>query len=1411
MSTSLSTSDNIVPEDINTEIIQRINTVEESMPLTLQKEFITQNNIKDVFINMINGYSYEHILSNNNDPTLTSSKKGFIYEAIANMCIITKQSPIQFKKFTLDNFNNLPSLSPCENFKVFLENSIHNSGGSSDLTLIDNNEKFIPSSTKYRDNITPQDLQLNQIVTKIKEIKGMGYNDYQLFAVVKDKQPLLNHRHMCSGNVHKCAFDKVVNDKLLFDQKDVKVWFQSLQRIFSGMEYEDAIEKCNKEYLNTERQSLKLRLHQKLFELKFLRNYNADKRTHLLNHKMRSGKSIALLNICSILLSKYSMKKILIMTSVPDTIDSFINALECFIPFKNINYDTQKNFLSIDQSFEGIVFCSVQYLKHDKNSKKQKQQKLVELDFDCMIFDESHHGSSNSNTRNKIIEQEELEIDELNKLTKDKLVIFSSGTGDKTKLYYDIPQSCVYYWNITDESHMKNINIAESVQHMTKKHGACFNELLEDDTLDKDYSKYPAQVLIKSNYSERMVELIRIYNSKHPDNESGIDWSSVFALKTDSNTDYVEEFEICQTDYGKEMLVTLLELMISSDRNNKDTMMQKIYRTQKHYGSITTSKKNPGMFIVYLPTRNRTGSINLLQKTLYRFLEKNNLWQEYNIEYTNSTSSSLEYTGSIKNFITKCMINTKTKGKKGCILLLGDKGTLGIDYPDCLATISIDNGKDLNYEKQKRARAYMPAVGKTIAINVDMNSQRVFTTLQDMMYNYKKYNPQSTKTYAEIIKHYFEHNIFIFDPDDIDFGRNVTHLTNHYIQIAKSMSDNIDVEHLLNDLKCDDELQQYIKDIKNSSIQSSNTGDSILNGDQPDCPQATKKKKTGKTTENVNVDNVKKPDNVDNTLELEEIKDVFKINKTKKIAKLIPPIIALAYRGNNSLQTLEDCWNDPTYKEIIKNKIFNKFDIKKYKIMTEEKIISIYINIMNKEYNNEMVEQVKEVFLHASPKEYRKLIDKHFIPSREEKYENAEIATKPELVDEMLTCLPDSFYSKLVTILEPCCGKGNFVLGIFDKLFNNLTGITDIKERCKTIIEKCIYFTDLEFMNVHITKIVLQCYADEKTNSKEVYNFNSYVCDTLGPKFLQKLNEWNITIFDAVIGNPPYQTDPSSHSSTTLYHKFINLLIDKGDKLVFVVPSRWFLGGKGLDTFRKNMLKRRDIKLIKHVESTKDWFDNVSIAGGVNYFLKDSSYNGDCNFNGNMYNLSKYTALIKPKYHESIDTILTIINNQGSLTKIYKGRYFKVETNDARLLKKNENGTCITCYVSKKKSTIRINYLKEYDFGKDNIHKFWKVVSTEANGNSESFNVDRIAILGPNTVHSGSYVSFKVNNENEAKSLASYMKTDFVRTLIIIKKTSQHFNSKVCEWVPLVPFDRIWDNEAVYTYFNIDKKLFSFN
>ena len=47
------------------------------------------------------------------------------------------------------------------------------------------------------------------------------------------------------------------------------------------------------------------------------------------------------------------------MTPVPATIDSFINDLDTYIDFKDIRYEQQNVFSTMDANFVGIVFCSV--------------------------------------------------------------------------------------------------------------------------------------------------------------------------------------------------------------------------------------------------------------------------------------------------------------------------------------------------------------------------------------------------------------------------------------------------------------------------------------------------------------------------------------------------------------------------------------------------------------------------------------------------------------------------------------------------------------------------------------------------------------------------------------------------------------------------------------------------------------------------------------------------------------------------------------------------------------------------------------------------------------------------------------------------------------------------------------------
>jgi len=448
--------------------------------------------------------------------------------------------------------------------------------------------------------------------------------------------------------------------------------------------------------------------------------------------------------------------------------------------------------------------------------------------------------------------------------------------------------------------------------------------------------------------------------------------------------------------------------------------------------------------------------------------------------------------------------------------------------------------------------------------------------------------------------------------------------------------------------------------------------------------------------------------------------------------------------------------------------------------------------------NEKIIIDIKQLYSSADPSKIRHLIAKHFIPTVTEKKQNAEIPTPVKLVDEMLSTIPAKFWTTPKRVFEPCCGKGNFVLGIFDKFYKGLENNTKYKkpkDRCKVIIQECLYYADITELNVFVTTEILKCHIQSLSDIDITkVKFNTYVGDTLLKKKVYKAlklgtPEDNGPAFDAVIGNPPYSTDPSNPSTVPLYDKFIEKYIDE-KMLLFVVPSRWFVGGKGLNKFRSSMMKRKDILFINHIDDSKEWFGNtINISGGVNYFLKDSSYKGECLFNGVSYDLSKYDAVIKTKYHKVID----VVSKMENINKLYMGRYFGIETNDKRL--KDEGK--VKCYVSVKKSVDRIMYLDKYDFNEENT--FWKVITARAGmpGFGAKF------IGKPHEIHSGSYISFKVNSKDEAESLLSYLETPFANYMLMIRKISQDISENTCKWIPLVPLDRIWTNDKVCKYLKI--------
>ena len=1199
-------------------------------------DFVRQVTRKDVLRNMLKNTSltgeemFELIITDNNDKDTNSIRQGWLFESLWQIVIILKGvNGINYTQILDGELDNLREL---KNINNLLKLKIAGGGNNiSDIT-IKNGETIIPFSIKYKDGFKESDVtKIDNTIKTHQKIK-----DYKIGFIAKDKEIVKKHKFKNGTNIDKIMLDIVSENNLLFDKSDlIKALDVFRSRVPENLlEIDDFIDYVNAEYLFSSRKQLILKLHQKMTEIKFKNSFlNNKHKIWCISHKPRSGKSITILTICNYLL-KNELSKILIMTSVPATIESFVNDLDNYVDFKKINYKRQEEFGTIDESFHGIVFCSVQFLKTD--GKIAKKEQLKKIGFDLIITDECHLGGSTDKTKSEIIDAD-CDIEDIRKNIK--LTIFASGTASKTIKYYGIKSSNVFEWEIMDEGHMKELLRSNSlndniIEFMVKRHGPVFMECLSNETLDKDYSKHPAQILIKHSIDPELIKKIDEYNKKNGTN-FGYNSSSLFAqskskksvpekdksgnvIKTKDGNDYYEyvyneEFELSKTEDGRDILNWFFDCIISKNKmkgsHNPEhkTIMKKIEEIQFANKSRQSTKLNPLLFIIYLPTHTGNNTIAGLQKTLKSYLETHNLWSDYNIEYSNSIDDSgtisEEYNESIKTMMTR----TKENNKRGCILLLGNKGSVGITYDDCDVTISLDDGHNLDNQQQRFSRSLTAANGKTIGINVDMNIQRTYLYLLDIIHKHRKIT-QTTKTYAEILHYLFEHNIFLFNPHEFNNGKmTAVEILSYYQREAENIIKEIDDTPLLDNLSCRDELHSMLRkmivDLKKKQKQI-NTD---LEGEQQDCPKGDKTK-FEVDAPYVDPDLEKEEEEGEGITEDEELL----INKTLELCKYLFPYLALISKSYKIFDFKEILINERT-----KGLIVSFLEYKKIELNTNNNYI-IIVNIMNNiiDDNAEIVNNIREIYSIAPANKLRELIEKHFVPTKDEKNDNAEVPTPVTLVNVMLQMIPDEFWKTPKRVFEPCCGKGNFVLGIFDKFYKGLEELyPDEIERCRVIMTECIYYADLTALNVFITTEILKCHIQSYCGLEELdFVFNSNIGNTLE---LDIRNKWQIEGFNSLILNPPYNNATGTGGSRKLWDKFVTLSIEicvKDGYVVLIHPPNWRKPeSKLLPVIKSQNL----IKLnILNDEEGKKYF-NCSTKADY-YLLQKTSYKGTTKINDTM-------------------------------------------------------------------------------------------------------------------------------------------------------------------------------------------------
>nr|WP_300151698.1 Eco57I restriction-modification methylase domain-containing protein [Propionicimonas sp.] len=317
--------------------------------------------------------------------------------------------------------------------------------------------------------------------------------------------------------------------------------------------------------------------------------------------------------------------------------------------------------------------------------------------------------------------------------------------------------------------------------------------------------------------------------------------------------------------------------------------------------------------------------------------------------------------------------------------------------------------------------------------------------------------------------------------------------------------------------------------------------------------------------------------------------------------------------------------------------------------------------------------------------------------------------------------------------------------------------------------------------------------------------------------------------FDVIIGNPPYQLGDGGGgggaSATPIYNLFVEKALALDPRYaVMITPSRWFSGGKGLDDFRARMLAdHRFAKLIDHPQ-LYDVFPGVKIRGGVSYWLWSRDHEGPCEVTTKIGDeaigepalrmLDAYDVLVRR--NEGVRILDKVRANRvdgesepllGDVVSARKpfgltnqrGKATPVGLNDPVLVYGNQTES----YMERSAITSNVEWVDK-----------WKVLLVKAHGTSGRDDVTILGepvVAGPGTACTETYLVIGVvDSETEARNLAIYMRTRFVRFLVSLRKITQNITRDSYLFVPRLSMDRVWTDRDLYERYDIDSEQVSF-
>lgn len=319
-------------------------------------------------------------------------------------------------------------------------------------------------------------------------------------------------------------------------------------------------------------------------------------------------------------------------------------------------------------------------------------------------------------------------------------------------------------------------------------------------------------------------------------------------------------------------------------------------------------------------------------------------------------------------------------------------------------------------------------------------------------------------------------------------------------------------------------------------------------------------------------------------------------------------------------------------------------------------------------------------------------------------------------------------------------------------------------------------------------------------------------------------------MFDFCIGNPPYQRDIENQGdrANPIYNSFMDASYEIANKVELITPARFlFNAGQTSKAWNEKMLNDKHLKVLDFRQKSNTVFPGTDIKGGVAITYRDDFkdfgaigvFTAFSTLNNIVKKVTKYSTkyldtLVSPrglfrfsdKFFSDFPHAKDCLG-KGSGNMIVSNAFDKVPTAFQEHI---DNNTQYLKMLGRNKKGRVYRYIKKTYVLENNYIDSWKVFVPEANGTGAIGEVLSTPLIGaPLIGATDTFISIgPLINKEQAENVLKYVKSKFARTMLGVKKVTQHNPRSTWIYVPLQDFTDHSDIDWSKSISEIDQQLY---